>query len=337
MAATRLSDLVIPEVFLPYVQVLSAEKSAFRNSGVLVDSPVLNALLAGGANTFNVPHFRDLAQTEANISSDNPASSATPLNITTGQEIAQRHNRNQVWSSMDLNAALAGADPLEAIASLVATYWVRQEERMLIAAIQGLIADNIANDSGDMVNSIVIGGAGSLTSANLFSAEAFIDAQQTMGDSQGALGVVSMHSVVYTRAKKNNLIDFIPDSRGEVDIPFFQGLRVVVDDNHPVVDDGNSHYEYSTYLFGVGAIARGDSAPLNPVATQREELAGDGGGQEFLINRVQWAHHPVGFAWLAASQAGQSPTNAELAAAANWDRRYPERKQIKIAELRTNG
>jgi len=337
MAATQLSDLIVPEVFTGYVQLLSEEKSAFRNSGVLVDSPLLDQLLAGGARLFNVPHFRDLAQTESNVSSDNPASNATPQNITTGQEIAQRHNRNQVWSSMDLNAALAGADPMEAIAALVSDYWVRQEQRMVISATQGIFADNEANDSGDMLVDIAIGAAGTVTAAHLFSAEAVIDAQQTLGDSQMDVGVIAMHSVVFTRAKKNNLIDFIPDARGEVDIPFFLGLRVVVDDGLPAVSDGNGHIEYSTYIYGGGVFARGVGSPRVPTEVDRAPLSGDGGGQEFLITRVEWSHHPRGFAWLAASQAGESPTNAELAAAANWDRRFPERKQVKVAELRTNG
>ncbi len=336
MAVTRLTDLVIPEVFTPYVQLLTEEKSAFRASGVLESSPLLDELLSGGARTFNVPHFRDLSQTESNVSSDNPASSATPENITTGQEIAQRHSRNQVWSSMDLNAALAGADPMEAIAALVADYWVREEQRMLIAAVQGVFADNEASDSGDQINDIALGGAGTPAAANLFSAEAVIDTQQTMGDSQSDLGVIAMHSVVFSRAKKNNLIDFIPDARGETDIPTFLGLRVVVDDGLPnIAVSGN--VEFSTYLFGAGSIGRGQSAPKVPTEVDREPLAGDGGGQEFLFSRVQWAHHPRGFAWLAASQAGEGPTNAELILAANWDRRFNERKQIKLAELRTNG
>ena len=336
MAATQLTDLVIPDVFTAYMQLLSEEKSAFRASGVLADSALLARLLSGGARVFNVPHFRDLAQTEANVSSDNPASNATPQNITTGQEIARRDSLNQVWSSMDLNEALAGADPLEAIASLVATYWVRQENRRIIAASEGIMADNEANDSGDMLNDIALGGAGTPTASNLFSGEAVIDTQQTLGDSQGDLGIIAMHSVVYTRARKNNLIDFIPDSRGEVDIAFFHNLRVVVDDGLPVnLVAGNN--EYSTYIYGAGAIARGVGSALVPTETNREPLSGDGGGQEFLHSRVEWCHHPRGFAWLGASQAGETPTLAELRLAANWDRRFNERKQIKFAELRTNG
>lgn len=338
MGLVQISDVLVPEVWVPYLQLLTAQKSAFVQSGVIERSPLYDALLAGGGRTFNLPHYADLADTEANVSTDDGVGvdDAVPEKITTGKEIAQRHNRNQVWSAADLASALVGNDPLQAILARVSDYWMRQEQTYLIKSIQGVIADNIANDSSDMVNSVVIGGAGSLTAAHLFSAEAFLDAAQTMGDRSDDTVAVAMHSVVYTRAQKNNLIDFIPDSRGETDIPTFLGRRVIVDDGLPKVDDGNSHYEYSTYLFGMGAFAKGEGTPRVPVEVNREPVAGRGGGQEFLHTRIEWILHPRGFQWLAASQTDESPTNAELATAANWDRVY-ERKLVKLAELRTNG
>ena len=338
MALVQIADVVVPSVFTNYVQLLSTEKSAFVRSGVIERSPLLDALLAGGGRTFNVPHFNDLADTESNVSTDEAVgiNDAVPEKITTGQEIAIRQSRNQVWSAADLASALAGPDPLAAIASRVADYWVRQEQSFVISAIRGVIADNIANDSGDMVNSIVIGGAGTLTAAHLFSAEAFIDTIQTMGDMGEDLVAIALHSVVYRRAQKNNLIDFIPDARGEVDIPTFLGRRVIVDDGLPAIDDGNSHYDYSSYIFGAGSVAQGVGSPRVGTEVSREPLAGRGGGQEFLTSRIEWLLHPRGTAWLSSSMADESPTNAEMIQAANWDRRF-ERKLVKLAELRTNG
>ena len=53
-----------------------------------------------------------------------------------------------------------------------------------------------------------------------------------MGDAQDTLALVVMHSVVYSRAKKNNLIDFVSDSvnPNAERIPTFLGRRVVIDD-----------------------------------------------------------------------------------------------------------
>lgn len=333
MAQTLLSDVIVPSVFDQYVQLLTAQRSAFVQSGVAVVDAEASAKLAGGGKTFNMPFFNDLADTESNVSSDTGAA-ATPQNITTGQEVAIRHSRNQVWGAADLVSALAGADPLAAIASRVADYWVRQRQAMLIRSIRGIIADNVANDSSDMVKNICIGASGSPGDANLFGGEAFIDALQTLGDAQGAIVAVAMHSVVYARAKKLNLIDFLRDSDG-TEIETYMGRRVIVDDGLPVVTNG-SNLEYSTYCFGAGAVRLGVGTPRVPAEVERDPKAGNGGGAENLISRVEWLIHPNGFAWLSGSMAGQSPTFAELIAAANWNR-VVERKLVRIAELRTNG
>ncbi len=332
MAVTRLAQLVVPEVFTAYTQVLTAQKSAFVQSGVINIDAFFSNLLVGGGTTFNHPFFNDLADTISNVGNDDPAVDAVPELITTGSEISIRLSRNQHWSSMDLAGQLAGPDPLDAIANLVADYWVRQLQLMLIASVQGVIADNEANDAGDMVLDIGIGTAPS--AANLFSAEAFIDAAQTMGDRSDSLVAVAMHSVVFTRAQKNNLIDFIPDSRGEVDIPTFLGRRVIVDDGLPVVVNGSNN-DYSTYLFGAGSFAQGVGQAKVPTETDRFPLAGRGSGQETLTNRVEWLLHPRGTAFTA-TLTDPSPTNPELATATSWDRRV-ERKLVRIAELRTNG
>jgi hypothetical protein len=47
--------------------------------------------------------------------------------------------------------------------------------------------------------------------------------------------------------------------------------------------------------------------------------------------------HPYGIKWTDTSVGGEFPTVAELRLAANWDRVYPERKQIPLALLITNG
>lgn len=333
MATTDLADIIIPEVFAGYVQVLTAEKSAFVQSGVLAPNALLNGFLAGGGDTIQMPFFNPLAQVAANISTDAPGN-ATPQNIDTGRNIAQRQSLNQVWASYDLVQSLAGADPLEAISNQVASYWTQQLQTRLILTIRGLIADN-EGDEDDMVFNIT-NGSGAVDATNFFSGEAFLDAAATMGDAADSLGVVAMHSVPFTRAQKNNLIDFIPDARGEVEIPTFLGRRVVVDDGMPTIANG-PNIEYSTYLFGAGALSQGVGSPRVAAEVNREPLQAQGGGEEFLHSRILWAIHPEGFQWTGNSQALKSPSEAELILATNWDRAIAERRLIKLAELRTNG
>lgn len=344
MAHTQITDVVVPSRFTPYMQLLSVERSAFVQSGVMQQDQLFTQLLAGGGRTFDMPHYNDLDDTESNVStddnsdllhrdfSDDVSNDSTPDKISTGQEVAIRLSRNHSWSSSDLTGDLSGDDPQDAIARRVSAYWTRQYQRILIATIQGVIADNEANDGEDMLHDIST--STTVDDSNRFSAEAFLDAVQTMGDAGESLVAIAVHSVVYRRMQKLNLIDFIPDSEGRVQIPTFLGRRVIVDDGMPTFVSGTNP-TFSCYLFGAGAIALGVGSPKVPTETARYAAAGNGGGQEVLHSRQELLIHPRGFKWLSASMVRQSPTNTELKNAANWDRVFP-RKLVRIAELRVN-
>jgi len=342
---TQIADVVVPEVFTPYVQQLTEEKSRIIASGIAARNGMMDEHLAGGGLTFNVPSFKDLDNDDDRVANDTShfsmeaavAGSGTialdpvPAKIESATEVAVRLSRNKSWSSMDLTADLAGEDPLNAIASRVAAYWDRRLQTAMVATVNGVIADNVANFSGDYVNDI--SGASFVDGVTNFSAEAFIDAAVTMGDSMENLTAMIVHSVVYARMQKNNLIDFIPDSNGVVNIPTFLGRQVIVDDGVP--STGNV---YDTWLFGSGAIQLGVSSPKTPTAVERKEGAGNGSGQEVLYNRLEWAIHPVGHAYTGTSPNG-GPSNAattnNLADAGSWNRVYGERKQVPFARLVT--
>jgi len=346
VALTQIADIVVPTVFTPYVQQLTEEKSRLIQSGALSVDGVLSGMLAGGGLLFNVPSFKDLANTTDNVSTDsesdtivadfgagtpNPRLDALPNKTGTSTETAVRLSRNNHWSSSDLAAALAGADPMASIASRVADYWARRLQAAFVAAWNGVIKDNVANDAGDYQNDISAGAY--VAGVTDFSAEALIDAALTAGDSMDLFTLVLAHSVVYARMKKNNLIDFIPDSEGRVNIATFFGMRVVVDDGLP-----NAAGVYDTWVFGAGATRLGVGSPKVATETYREPLAGNGGGQEVLSNRVEWSIHPVGHAFVGTAANG-GPGNGtganQLNAAASWNRVFPERKQIRFARLVT--
>jgi hypothetical protein len=342
---TAIADIVVPEVFNPYVQQMTEEKSRLIASGAVVRSQQLDDDLAGGGITFNAPSFKDLDNEAENISSDEGdddytggSDNSTPKKTGTATEIAVRLSRNQSWSSSDLAAALAGADPMDSIANRVSTYWARRLQAAFVATVNGIFADNDAAPSasehvqGDLTNDVSSGGYSA--GVTDFTAEAFIDAAVTMGDSMGDLSMVCVHSIVYSRMQKNNLIDFIPDSEGRVTIPTFLGRIVIVDDGVPSPSSGIYH----TWLFGAGAVQLGMGAPKVPTEVGRKPDAGNGGGQDVLYNRVEWCIHPTGHAFVAAASKGgpsNAATSAQLAHADSWQRRYSERKQIKIARLIT--
>lgn len=342
---TQISDVIVPEIFNPYVQQMTEEKSRLVQSGVAIRSAEMDSFLSGGGLTANAPSFKDLDNDEDNVSSDvgdddftGGSANSAPKKTGTSNEIMVRLSRNQSWSSADLTSALAGTDPMNSIANRVSDYWARRLQAAFVATVNGVFADNDAAPAGsehvqgDLTNDV--SGASYSAGVTDFSAEAFIDAAVTMGDSMGDLSMICVHSIVYARMQKNNLIDFIPDSNGVVNIPTFLGRIVIVDDGVPTPSSG----VYHTWLFGSGAVGLGMSQPKVPTEMARKPDSGNGGGSEVLYNRVEWAIHPVGHKY-AGSPANGGPSNAatanNLANAASWERVYPERKQIKIARLIT--
>lgn len=336
MAVTRISDVIVPEVFLPYMMKETKEKSAIFQSGILRSDPSMSTFLSGGGRTANVPFWKDLDNDESNTANDDPDSDAVAKKIGTGKDIAARQVRTQGWSSARLAAELAGDDPMRAIASRVSGYWTRQFQRILVATLHGVYLDNVGNDSSDMVNDIGTDAGGAAAAAELVSAEAILDTRQTMGDAMSDLRTLIMHSVVYTRLSKQNLIDFIPNSEGKVMFPTYLGYNVIVDDGAKTIAGAN-RTKYVTYLLGSDAICWNEVPPANAVATDSDESKANGMGIDELWTRRQFVLHPYGVKWTDTSVAGEFASNAELALAANWDRVYAERKQIPISFLLTNG
>jgi len=335
MATVQIADVYNPLTFSQFEQESQVELNRFLASGVAVNNPQINAMAATGGNIGELPFYKPLGTAEPNYSTDNPAVNSTPQNVTDDKMVFRLASQNQSWSTMDLAVELALEDPTMAITDRIGAYWATNNERRVIQSLMGVLADNVANDSGDMVNNIATDDAGAPTAAELISADAIIDTVQTMGDHGEDLGVIAMHSVPYRNLQKQNLIDFIPNARGEVNIPTYQGKMVVVDDSLPAVA-GVNRVTYTSILFTRGAMANGFAPTKTPSELDREPSAGNGGGEEILYSRRADIFHPLGFTFTSSSVAGQSATQAELALAVNWDRVW-ERKNTGIAFLQTNG
>lgn len=328
MATVQLIDIIKPDVFTAYIVQNAMEKTALVESGVLALNSVIVEQLQAGADQFTVPFWRDLGNEEANIVSDDPSQLSVPNKIQTGKQLIRKSFLHQSWSAMNLASELAGSDAMARIQDRAVAYWNRQLQRRLVASLNGILADNIANDSGDMALDITA------ATANTFSPEAVIDAAGTLGDSMNAVTGIAMHSDLYRRALKADLIDFIQPSTGSLRLPTYRGLAVIVDDGMPKISDGASGFNYTCALFGTGAVGYGLTAPRVAAGTEVENLpsAGKGGGQQILHSRVNLAVHPAGFAWAEGTIAGDSPSISELADASHWDR-VVERKAVPLAFL----
>lgn len=317
MPATRIADVIVPEVFNNYVIEKTAELSALVQSGIVVNDAAFDKLASSGGRLINMPFWQDLTGADEVLSDQNPLQ---VNNIDAGQDIAVLLMRGKAWGVNDLARALSGDDPMRAIGDLVAAYWARREQAILLAILDGIFA--VANMAGNVLD---ISGAVAPAVSDITGAT-FVDALQLLGDSKDKLTGVMMHSATEASLMKQGLITQELESFNGKDIRVkrFQGKQVIVDDGCPVANGT----DYTTYLFGQGAFAKGNGGAPVPTETDRDSLQGD----DILINRQHFILHPRGVAFQDAAVAGSSPTNLELANALNWSRVY-ENKNIRIAKF----
>ena len=307
-AATKISDIIVPSVFNPYVVQETNRLDSFVQSGVIANDPQLNSLASGGGTIIQMPFFNDLTGDSEELTD---SGSLSVNAITTGQDAARLHMRGKAWGVNDLAEALSGADPMAVIASKVAKFWVGERSKILFKSLAGIettAASNVHDISGQ---------AGALA---VISGTTTIDAKQKLGDNANKLTAIAMHSAVYSKLQKDNLIVYKTTSDGLVNFPTYLDYRIIIDDQCPA-----NAGVYTTYLFGQGCFGLGNGSAPVPTETDRDSLA----GEDILINRQHFILHPRGIKWTEAAVVGKTPTFAEIATAGNWSKVYSE-KNIRL-------
>ena len=307
---TQIADVIVPEVFSPYVIEKIQEQSALFQSGIATVNPVLNQLITGGGKTISIPAFKDLVG-RSQVLSDTTA--MTTNKISSKEDIACVLYRGNAWSANELAGALSGTDPAEVIAGLVADYWVREEQAILIDILNGVFG---ATSMSGLVQD---------ASTGVYDGDLIIDAQGKLGDAAGKLTGIVMHSAVRNDLLKKDKSAFETYRDGKVQYDKYLGYDVIVDDTCPVANG-----VYTSYLFAKGAVSLGTGTPsaLTLTETDRDSLASN----DILINRRAFVVHPNGLKWVGTSL-GATPSDTELKTGANWER-ASEVKNIGIVQVK---
>lgn len=336
---TRIGDLVVPEVFVDNGSVNKIEKDIFIQAGIASQDPRLQRdLLGGGGREINIKYFNQLTFVEPNTSNDDPADLSESKKHGQSKDIAMRQPVNQSWSNMDLAAEISGSDVVGDIVRKVEGYWDTDRQYRLVNSCVGILADNLANDNGDMIYDISAAAGATVTTDNKISGSALIETTSTLGDRQDMLSGIACHSVVYKKMQMDQLIDYIRSADNNVMIPMYLGKRVIVDDGLYALSYGSpAKVKYQTLVFGPGVFAMGAGMNyLEATEIGRKPDAGKGSGQDILYSRRQWVVHPLGFTFDTATVVDEAPTYAELKTGTMWNRVLP-RKHIKLAALISNG
>ena len=332
--ATLRSDVIIPEVFTPYVIEQTTARDAFLQSGVVQPMAELNA--TEGGDLINVPFFSANLTGDFEVLSD--SSSLTPSKITTDKQVGVILHRGRAFESRDLAALAAGSDPMGAIGQKIGAYIANQRQKDLLACLSGVFGSVNTTDSNAAFFGLTIDG-GSGDTPTVLSPRHVAKAKALLGDQGDKLTAVCMHSAVYYDLVERKLVDYVlatdgnggsatasggtitPAYGGGNDtVPTYCGLRVIVSDDVATNGSGSSK-EYSTYFFTAGAVASGEQAGLQ-TETDRDILA----KSDAMSIDLHYCYHPVGSKWAVTTT---NPTQSQLETVSNWSKVY-ETKNLGI-------
>ena len=330
--ATLRSDVIIPEVFTPYVIEQTTARDAFLASGVVQPMAELNG--SEGGDLINVPFWKANLSGDFEVLSD--SSSLTPGKISADKQVGVILHRGRAWEARDLAALAAGSDPLAAIGAKVGAYLANQKQKDLLSVLGGVFGSINANDSNSAFFDLCIDSESGDTPTSL-SPKHVAKAKAILGDAGESLSAVCMHSKVYYDLVERRLVDYTAAGDtaqgataaggsiaaaygGNGSVPSYCGLRVIISDDVPTTGSGAST-EYSTFFFTPGAIGSGQQAGLT-TETDRDILA----KSDAMSVDLHYCYHPIGAKWGVTTT---NPTRAQLETVGNWSKVY-ELKNIGI-------
>lgn len=336
MAITTIANMqIVPEKFSQYVTDRTTEKSAMVNSGIATPDATVAALINGtpeGGRFIQLPMWNPL-DGEEDVFGEADVSIG---GITTKEARTTLLMRQRAWGATDLAHVLGGADPMAAIANLIAD-WRNIREQKIYLSILNAILDPTNGALKAHVNNV----SGATGDKSLISVGNTLDTKQALGDAAGNLGMVFMHSATYTELQKNQQIATEYDATLQISIQTYLGYNVVVDDSMPVIKYATASSTttgaleivadtatptstqiklsdvvngglpdakvgdyvtkltsatYATYFLGYGAFIRQDGTPAGFIGTETDR--DKIGAKNYLINRWCQIIHPRGFSWV---------------------------------------
>jgi hypothetical protein len=351
--STFLSNLVTRPEFLQYTAEGIFEQSKWVQSGIVQRNAALDAR-AGGTRV-RVPFFDPIAPSETQILSNNTWGGGggylVPANVTADEQIMTILHRGFAYAADDLSKLGSGADPLAHVRNQLTAAINKLKTATLASQLLGLFGGiSGAGVLGpNQVNRTFAGVPGSMTEANYLNVANVVAAKAVLGERSDELDSIAMHSNVAHYLQQVGMLTFSTSALAasgavvwggggvgitQTEVPFFAGLRVVIDDQLTFLAGGTATHvvKYPVYLFASGVVSEGIQQDLR-LAADRNILS----MQDVLAVDYHYGYHVTGTRWNAS---GDNPTNAattgNLAATGSWSLVYSTTKMIPVCRLLIN-
>lgn len=319
------------EVFTGYMQERDTVNPLLIETGVLAPNALIANAIANEGNVFTIPMYQPL---EGDAKNYDGLTNNTPEEVSAKKQTGMSFRRMNAWKSKDFTKEISGANPMGDIASKVAKYIQKNNQKELLAILNAVLGV-----AGMEEHNLDKASEGEVTEANYLAPEDIITlASNSLGADMSAYKLIAMHSLVYANLMKKNLVEFTKQVsanamqenpyKGEV-----LGLPIVIDDTLTVEVVGGVK-KYHTYLLGEGVIQTAPVRIDRPNSVDYD--AETAGGIEKLYTKWGRAMHPNGFTFNVSNIVSESPTREELGNSANYTL-VMNAKNVAIAKIVSNG
>jgi len=263
--------------------------------------------------------------------------SLTPGKITADKQVAAVLHRGRAFESRDLAALAAGSDPMAAIGNKIADYIANQRQKDLLSCLAGVFGA-VGDTSSAAYAGLAVDGETGDTPTQL-TARQIVEGQSLLGDQGEKLAAICVHPKVFYDLKERRALDYIYDNNGQPDsgatqgslanafgdvsIPTFMGMRVIVSADVQTAGSGAST-EYASYMFTQGAVGSGEQLALR-TDVDRDILA----KSDAMAIDLHYVYHPIGSKF---STSVSNPTRAQLETVGNWTKVF-ETNNIGIVRI----
>lgn len=326
------------EIFMHmWSEVPDPVKTAFVNSGAMVNDSNIASQLTTSGNFYTVPFYNVLGGDPQNYDGQ---TDIVPTETDGAWQSGIAFGRARAYTARNFAAELSGGDPMGHIAATIGKYWNKQRQAQIINILNAVCITGADAYTTAFAEKHIMDFTDGASAAYTIGETDFNDvATAALGDNKSEFSMVIMHSKVAQTLENKQLIEFWKqtDANGiqrPMNLASINGYTVLIDDGVPMGTDANNNTTYTSYLLGSGVLRYADARIDVPVETSRDPLTN--GGQDTLITRNRQTIHPNGFSYTKPAGMSGSPTDAQLGASANWSIVF-DPKAIPLAKIVTNG
>lgn len=367
---TRLADIVNPIIFYPYTYEFSVKTNAFIQSGILARSAEYDQMAGSKGSAVTIPFLRPYSGRSIAWKADG-SNTSDSIKQTSAQMGVPFMRRRAKFAWNNLAAAIAGisgtytmgraswgynaiAQPGDAtlnLAHYLSDFWNEDLQQTVFAMLNGCFGSttNVAgwtelNGKNPGLQDLILDStlstaqvtaSATIGLANRISQVTIGGSQSLLSDRGNKIDTIAMHpTCYYTNILPNNITPNLQTTSQVFKAPRYLDLDIILDDTLPV-DRANPLYpKYTSYLFAKSSIMFGD---YKMDSGEGAELFRDvDQTEDFLTMRRKSLVQMGGMSYVGSyGVAGEGPSDADLATAANWQR-ADDIKNMGIVKLVTN-